>query len=80
MVETLSVKESEFTHSSFLQCIVPKISWKLLGRDDENVTFKIVNNDGTDDASEDLITLKNIFSRQLPKMPKGRNMIFFLDI
>ena len=34
------------------------------------LSFKIVTNDGKDDSAEALITLKNIFSRQLPKMPK----------
>lgn len=36
----------------------------------EDISFEIVTNDGTDVASEKLTTLKNIFSRQLPKMPK----------
>jgi len=35
-----------------------------------DVTFKRVTNDGSDDNSIALVHLKNIFSRQLPKMPK----------
>ena len=35
-----------------------------------DVTFKRVVNDGNDDSSVALVALKNIFSRQLPKMPK----------
>jgi N-acetylglutamate synthase-like GNAT family acetyltransferase len=35
-----------------------------------DITFKVYTNDNTDDSIIALITLKNIFSRQLPKMPK----------
>lgn len=38
--------------------------------DENTISFKIITNDGSDEAAEALITLKNIFSRQLPKMPK----------
>jgi len=38
--------------------------------DSGEVTFGVYTNDGTDSSSEALIVLKNIFSRQLPKMPK----------
>lgn len=34
------------------------------------LTFRVISNDGSDANSEDLIALKNIISRQLPKMPK----------
>jgi hypothetical protein len=37
---------------------------------DPELTFKIFTNDGDPESSVALITLKNIFSRQLPKMPK----------
>ena len=37
---------------------------------DNEISFRIVINDNSDQAAEDLIALKNIFSRQLPKMPK----------
>lgn len=36
----------------------------------DEVTFKVFTNDGADESSIALITLKNIFSRQLPKMPR----------
>jgi histone acetyltransferase len=36
------------------------------------VSFKVVWNDCSDDMMVDLVTLKNIFSQQLPKMPKVR--------
>jgi len=38
--------------------------------DTGEVTFQTYTNDGADNSSEALICLKNIFSRQLPKMPK----------
>lgn len=34
------------------------------------ITFEVVSNNNTDEASIRLVDLKNIFSRQLPKMPK----------
>mmetsp|Transcript_19509 Transcript_19509/g.18844 ORF Transcript_19509/g.18844 Transcript_19509/m.18844 type:complete len:368 (+) Transcript_19509:114-1217(+) len=37
---------------------------------DPELTFKIFTNDGDPESSVALITLKNIFSRQLPKMPR----------
>lgn len=39
-------------------------------RTGEEITFEIITNDGTDSSCLKLIALKNIFSRQLPKMPK----------
>lgn len=36
----------------------------------DSVGFEIVINDGSDDACIKLMALKNIFSRQLPKMPR----------
>ena len=38
--------------------------------DSGEVTFSTYTNDDADGSSEALIILKNIFSRQLPKMPK----------
>lgn len=38
--------------------------------DSGEITFKSFTNDGADESSEALICLKNIFSNQLPKMPK----------
>ena len=35
-----------------------------------DITFEVVTNDGSENSSLKLIALKNIFSRQLPKMPK----------
>ncbi len=35
-----------------------------------DISFRVFTNDGSDESSMALITLKNIFSRQLPKMPK----------
>lgn len=37
---------------------------------DGDVSFRIVVNDNSNEAAQDLIALKNIFSKQLPKMPK----------
>ena len=34
------------------------------------IHFKVINNDGSPSSMEDLIALKNVISRQLPKMPK----------
>lgn len=34
------------------------------------VIFKVYRNDGTQDSYEVLTSLKNIFQKQLPKMPK----------
>lgn len=36
----------------------------------DDISFKLYTNDNTDDSNIGLIALKNIFSRQLPKMPK----------
>lgn len=44
-----------------------------------DVTFDVVINDGKDDSLVDLIALKNIFSRQLPKMPKEYIVRLVLD-
>lgn len=38
--------------------------------DSGEISFKSYTNDGADESSEALICLKNIFSNQLPKMPK----------
>lgn len=35
-----------------------------------DITFRLVENDGTPENSERLVALKNIFAKQLPKMPK----------
>jgi len=42
-----------------------KVNDNLIG-----VTFEVVTNNSSDEACSRLIDLKNIFSRQLPKMPK----------
>jgi histone acetyltransferase len=44
-----------------------------------DITFKVVINDGTEQNSIDLIHLKNIFSKQLPKMPKEYIVRLVLD-
>jgi hypothetical protein len=44
--------------------------WALTEEPYTDIVFKRVTNDGSDDSSIALIALKNIFSRQLPKMPK----------
>jgi len=46
---------------------------------DSDVTFRVFINDGTDATNEALIALKNIFSRQLPKMPKEYIVRLVLD-
>ena len=35
-----------------------------------DISFRVITNDGSDQNSQDLIALKKIISRQLPKMPK----------
>lgn len=47
--------------------------------DDGLVTFRVVTNDGKPKSMIDLITLKNIFSTQLPKMPKEYIVRLVLD-
>lgn len=37
---------------------------------DDEISFKVITNDGTSDSIVGLINLKNIIARQLPKMPK----------
>ena len=44
-----------------------------------DVSFDIVTNDGKEKSLVDLIALKNIFSRQLPKMPKEYIVRLVLD-
>eukprot|EP00605_Chrysophyceae_sp_TOSAG23-4_P001386 GSChrysophyteH1.ASY1.ANO1.1506.1 assembled CDS len=44
-----------------------------------DISFKIVVNDGTEENHIDLIHLKNIFSKQLPKMPKEYIVRLVLD-
>jgi histone acetyltransferase len=34
------------------------------------IYFKVIKNEGTRDSLEALTSLKNIFQKQLPKMPK----------
>lgn len=36
----------------------------------KDITYKLFTNDGEDESMKALITLKEIFSKQLPKMPK----------
>jgi len=38
--------------------------------EESQITFETFTNNGDDESLEALIILKNIFSRQLPKMPK----------
>lgn len=43
------------------------------GQEEENkgvISFRCITNDGSPDSMAKLINLKNIFSRQLPKMPR----------
>jgi len=37
---------------------------------DDAISFAVITNDGSEESCERLITLKNIFAKQLPKMPK----------
>ena len=39
-------------------------------KEQDEITYKIFTNDNTDDSLIALIELKNIFSKQLPKMPR----------
>jgi len=50
--------------------VVGSGEWPAGGEGYSDITFKRVTNDGSDESSIALIHLKNIFSRQLPKMPK----------
>ena len=39
-------------------------------KDNGELSYRVISNDGDPKHMEMLITLKNIFARQLPKMPK----------
>lgn len=43
------------------------------------VTFRVAWNDGSPEMATDLVTLKNVFSTQLPKMPKDYIVRLVLD-
>ena len=47
--------------------------------EDEILNFKVITNDDTDSSCRYLIILKNIFSKQLPKMPKEYIVRLVLD-
>jgi histone acetyltransferase len=47
--------------------------------DKGDLTFRVVTNDGQAQCMIDLISLKNIFSTQLPKMPKEYIVRLVLD-
>ena len=44
------------------------------------LTYKLYTNDGSDESGKALVTLKNIFSKQLPKMPKEYIVRLVMDI
>lgn len=46
---------------------------------EETTSFRLFSNDDTPEACRSLITLKNIFSKQLPKMPKEYIVRLVLD-
>jgi histone acetyltransferase len=46
------------------------INSQIQGEVDDHISFEIFTNDGKNSSSMALVTLKNIFSKQLPKMPK----------
>ena len=45
----------------------------------EGITYEVVTNDGQDESMIRLIALKNIFSKQLPKMPREYIVRLVLD-
>lgn len=49
---------------------VVSCNFNLFIQTNEEVSFEIVTNDKSNESCTKLIALKNIFSRQLPKMPK----------
>jgi len=68
-----AIKVSTSSMSPDLQ-VIPSSSSISSAIDDNNpmagITFELVRNDDTDESNIRLIALKNIFSKQLPKMPK----------
>ncbi len=56
------------TSLTFFFCQSVHIASEENGKNE--ITFEIVTNDGSENSAVKLIALKNIFSRQLPKMPK----------
>lgn len=65
------------THRFFcpdlIPCLIQDVKETEIAKVNDNligVTFEVVTNDSSDEACSRLIDLKNIFSRQLPKMPK----------
>ena len=66
LCRTLNFSHAEFIASKFAQ---REAQTRALEHSGE-ITYEMYNNDGRGDSSRALVDLKNIFSRQLPKMPK----------
>ena len=67
-------------HSKSLPIVGSEPSVIAYGTDiNSDISFKIVVDDGSDENRIDLIHLKNIFSKQLPKMPKEYIVRLVLD-
>mmetsp|Transcript_10716 Transcript_10716/g.16240 ORF Transcript_10716/g.16240 Transcript_10716/m.16240 type:complete len:433 (+) Transcript_10716:87-1385(+) len=66
LCRTLNFSHAEFIASKFAQ---REAQTRAL-EDSGEITYEMYNNDGRGESSRALVDLKNIFSRQLPKMPK----------
>lgn len=65
-----NITEGSFKRQKLYAPEVGSAIWAVIDPQYSDITFKRVTNDGMDDSSVTLVHLKNIFSRQLPKMPK----------
>ena len=69
-IEMANITEGSFKRQKLYAPEVGSATWAVIDPHYSDITFKRVTNDGMDDSSVTLVHLKNIFSRQLPKMPK----------
>jgi histone acetyltransferase len=65
----LESKDENIINNDNIENIKPEEE-NNISKDNDEIYFKVFVNDDTDESSLALIALKNIFSKQLPKMPK----------
>jgi N-acetylglutamate synthase-like GNAT family acetyltransferase len=60
----------EETDGAALSVMISRDDMAKMEEDSGRLKFEVITNDGTDEHMIQLTTLKNIFAKQLPKMPK----------
>lgn len=73
-MEEICVKKQKLSNEPLQSSSTPESKSKSASQSTEDptmdITYKLYTNDGADESLKALTTLKEIFSKQLPKMPK----------